>query len=130
MKKYYLVTSMELRTEVVLQVVVDLFIGSEQWRRGSQLLDMLVTLADDAADLSDDVLVKLDEVDSSRLDVGVVQVLSVRVQRLEVLVLQVHHHHLLVEVLHGEAELEQVDASVLLEILEEGVEKISVLEYC
>ena len=87
MKKYYLITSMELRTEVILQVVVDLFIGSEQWRRGSQLLDMLVTLADDAADLSDDVLVKLDEVDGSRLDVGVVQVLSVRVQRLEVLVL-------------------------------------------
>ena len=78
---------MELRTEVVLQVVVDLFIGSEQWRRGSQLLDMLVTLTDDAADLSDDVLVKLDEVDGSRLDVGVVQVLSVGVQRLEVLVL-------------------------------------------
>ena len=87
MKKYYLITSMELRTEVVLQVVVDLFIGSEQWRRGSQLLDMLVTLADDAADLSDDVLVKLDEVDGSWLDVGVVQVLSVGVQRLEVLVL-------------------------------------------
>ena len=87
MKKYYLITSMELRTEVVLQVVVDLFIGSEQWRRGSQLLDMLVSLADDAADLSDDVLVKLDEVDGSWLDVGVVQVLSVGVQRLEVLVL-------------------------------------------
>ena len=87
MKKSHLITSMELRTEVVLQVVVDLFIGSEQWRRRSQLLDMLVTLADDAADLSDDVLVKLDEVDGSWLDVGVVQVLSVGVQRLEVLVL-------------------------------------------
>ena len=124
----YLFTCVKLRTEVVLEVVVDLLISSEQWRRRAQLLDLFVALRDDGVDVPDNVIVKLDEVRSSDLDVGVVQILGVVVEGLEVVVLEVHHHHLLVEVLHGHAELEEAHPAVLLQVLEEGVDEVGVPE--
>ena len=124
----YLFTCVKLRTEVVLEVVVDLLISSEQWRRRAQLLDLFVALRDDGVDVADNVIVKLDEVRSSDLDVGVVQILGVVVEGLEVVILEVHHHHLLVEVLHGHAELEEAHPAVLLQVLEEGVDEVGVPE--
>ena len=124
----YLFACVELRTEVILEVVINLFISSEQWWRRAQLLDLFVALRDDVVDVSDDVIVKLDEVRSSDLDVCVVQILGVVVEGLEVVILQIHHHHLLVKVLHGHAELEEAHPSVLLQVLEEGVDEVGVPE--
>ena len=122
----YLFTCVELGAEVILEVVINLFISSEQWRRRAQLLDLFVALRDDVVDVTDDVIVKLDEVRSSDLDVGVVQILGVLVENHQLLLWQVDNHHSLVEILHGKTELQQVDASILLKILQKRRQKICV----
>ena len=67
-----LVTVVKLWTKVVLKIVVNLLISSEQRRRCSQFVNLFVSLVDDAADVSDDVVIKLDEVHCTKLDVGLI----------------------------------------------------------
>ena len=63
---------MKLWTKVVFKIVVNLLISSEQRRRCSQFVNLFVSLVDDAADVSDDVVIKLDEVHCTKLDVGLI----------------------------------------------------------
>ena len=84
--------------------------------------------ADDLADVSDNIIIKLNKAGGASLYVRVIKVLGAGVKSLEVLLTEVHHHHLLVESLHGKTEVEVVDAPVLLEILEEGVDELGILQ--
>ena len=59
-----------------------------------------VTLINDGPDIPDDVIIELDEVDGSKLDVSVVQIFSILMQNYQLLLREVDHHHSLVEVLH------------------------------
>ena len=61
-------------------------------------------------------------------DVGVIEVLGACVKSLQVLLTEVHHHHLLVEGLDSEAEVEIVHTAILLQVLEERIDKVSVLQ--
>ena len=47
---------------------------------------------------------------------------------LQVLIAEVNHHHFLVECLHGETEMQVVDAAVLLEVLEERINELGILQ--
>ena len=85
-------------------------------------------LVDDLTDLSDDVIIKLDEAGGAAPDVGVIEVLGAGVKSLQVLVTELHHHHLLVKCLHSETEVEIVYTAILLQVLEERVDKVSVLK--
>ena len=76
-----------------------------------------MTHADDLADVTDNIIIKLDKAGGADLNVRVIEVLGAGVESLEVLLTEVHHHHLLVESLHGKTEVEVVDAAVLLEML-------------
>ena len=59
-----------------------------------------MTLINDGPDIPDDVIIELDEVDGSKLDVSVVQIFSILMQNYQLLLREVDHHHSLVEVLH------------------------------
>lgn len=85
-------------------------------------------LVDDLTNLSHDVIIKLDEAGGAAPDVGVIEVLGAGVKSLQVLITEVHHHHLLVESLHSEAEVEVVHTAILLQMLEERVDEVSVLQ--
>ena len=84
--------------------------------------------ADDLADISDDVIIELDEAGGANLDVRIIKVLGACVKSLQVLLAEVHHHHLFVESLHGETEMQVVDAAVLLEVLEERIDEVGILQ--
>ena len=84
--------------------------------------------ADDLTDVTDDIIIKLDKAGGADLNVCVIKVLGAGVKSLEILLTEVHHHHLLVESLHGKTEVEVVDAAVLLEMLEERVDELCILQ--
>ena len=91
------------------------------------LYSTCVPLDDDLTDLSHDVIIKLDEAGGAAPDVGVIEVLGAGVKSLQVLVTEVHHHHLLVEGLDSETEVEVVHTAILLQVLQERVDEVSVL---
>ena len=84
-------------------------------------LHTFVSLINNRSNVPDDVVIELYEVDRPRLDVGVVQILGVLVEVYQLLLCQVDnlqtgnftfgflldvcHHHSLVEILHRETEL-------------------------
>ena len=84
-------------------------------------------LVDNLTDLSHDVIIKLDEAGGAGPDVGVIEVLGAGVKSLQVLITEVHHHHLLVKCLHSETEVEIVDTAILLQVLEERVDEVCIL---
>ena len=84
-------------------------------------------LVDDLTNLSHDFIIKLDEAGGAAPDVGVIEVLGAGVKSLQVLITEVHHHHLLVESLHSEAEVEVVHTAILLQVLEERVDEVCIL---
>ena len=83
---------------------------------------------DDLADIPDDVIIKLDEAGGANLDVRIIKIFGTCVKSLQVLIAEVHHHHLLVESLHGETEMQVVDAAVLLKVLEERIDELGILQ--
>ena len=85
-----------------------------------------VSLINYGSNVSNDVVIELYKVDGPQLDVGVVQILGVLVENHQLLLWQVDNHHSLVEILHGKTELQQVDASILLKILQKRRQKICV----
>ena len=86
-----------------------------------------VPLVDNLTDLSHDVIIKLDEAGGAAPDVGVIEVLGAGVKSLQVLITEVHHHHLLVEGLDSETEVEIVHTAILLQMLEERVDEVCIL---
>ena len=86
-----------------------------------------MSLVDNLTDLSHDVIIKLDEAGGAAPDVGVIEVLGAGVKSLQVLITEVHHHHLLVECLHSETEVEIVHTAILLQMLEERVDEVCIL---
>ena len=85
-------------------------------------------LVDDLANFPHDIVIKLDEARGAGPDVGIIKVLGACVKSLQVLLAELDHHHLLVEGLHGETEVEVVHAAILLEMLQERVNEVGVLQ--
>ena len=121
---------MKLWTKVVFKIVVNLLISSEQRWRCSQFVNLFVSLVDDAADVSDDVVIKLDEVHCTKLDVGLIQISGTAVEAFKIIIFKINYHHLFVEILDRKTELKKIHSIILFQILQKGIQKISVLQNC